>query len=360
MPVSSLKKTSWVSALCLSLAGCGGYSPFARHKDEYPASPTAPTPTSDPTSSPSAPPISTAPSPAGPICQAGQQAVGAHVTFLIDNSGSHNLTDCPNPRRLAALVTPEGESIERWQCEGQTSREAAVLSAFDALADVSAKDKGALAVSQMSIVQFPTPENYKTGSRVMNGAWISTGADSQAGKQAVAQAMTFTRTPLGSTPYGAAVDAANRIYSNVPADGKGRVAILVTDGEPTDKDPGAVSAAGKALLESGVDVITVFVTNGQARADRIAAHVNMITKWQTPPQPQFHAARYASFDQYLNELVGRNGHASLAQSISSQVAPQCVDQLNSICQRYVVEIGTAGDLANAFNQIIRSKVIKCL
>lgn len=348
-------------ALLTSLAACSGanFKGGSRGNDSPAAPPVAePTPSVSPT-----PPVASPKIPYGSTCSDGQQAIGANVTFLIDNSSSNGATDCPSATQIGTEAqTP------LMQCGAETNREKAVLSAFDILADASTRDGKDTAVSHISIVQFPaqvqnttTNSRIETGARVVTYGWLRT-SPSDANRSAIASAMQFSRDPYGSTPVGAAIESASNLFAAVANDGRARVVILVTDGEPTDRDPAAVANRATQLRQLGVEVITVFVTSGQTRADRQATHAQMLQAWEQESlktQKHWYAGAYTSFEAYLNGLLGRNGEASLIQKLSGPVDVTCVDKPGVICDRQIVEVSSSNDLTKAFQQIIRTKAIKC-
>lgn len=310
---------------------------------------------SPPSTTASVSPIPTTPASEAPICTPSQKSIGANIAFLIDNSSSNNVTDCPG-----ASKTGRFQDADVYTCSGETNREKAVLAAFDLLADVSARDAGPAAVSNISIVGFPAANNSVQTVQMATNGWVSTrpATENRAGLQG---ALQFTRQPMGATPYGTAIDAAGGLFAGVSDDARARVAVLVTDGEPTDRDPAAVATKAQALQAAGVEVITVYVTNSQSRVQREIAHQSMLTSWEQRSSPGhfYNAQRYQSFDEYLAEVFGRNGRVSLADSVTSKIVPTCVDAPGAVCQRWKVEIPDSSALANVVKQIIRTRAVRC-
>ncbi len=336
--------------LLLSLNACGPLSSKSSAKKTTKTNPIKETNTQSQT------PIPTSEAPVTPICAENQKSIGANIAFLIDNSSSNSGTDCPSPSKVGQYG-----GTDVFSCGAETSREKAVLAAYDLLADVSARDTSPMAASNISIVGFPAANNAVQTVQVATNGWVSTrpGAENRTGIQT---ALKFTRQPMGATPYGTAVAAANGLFSINSNDGRSRLAVLVTDGEPTDRDPSEVAVRAKALRDAGVEVITVFISTQQSRSQREAAHQAMLQSWEQQSQPNhyYNAQRYQSFDAYLNDVFGRNGRVSLSDSITSQVVPTCVDGAGSLCQRWKVEIPDAAGLSNVVKQIIRTRAVKCL
>jgi von Willebrand factor type A domain len=299
------------------------------------------------------PPIKTTPPPEGPVCSDAQKAIGANIVFLIDNSNSNAITDCPGRVDQGAVST----------CSGETNRGKSLLAAFDLLAEVSTKDDSPSAASNISIVEFPSAnQSYKMAT---NG-WVSS-RPVAASRPVIQTALGFTRQPIGATPYGSAIAAASNLFGAASNDNRSRVAVLVTDGEPTDRDPIGVAKSSLELRKAGVELITVYITNAQGRVQRVTEHEAMLRDWErislgATPSAHFYvgnANSYTSFDDYLGYIFGRNGHVSLGDSITSSVVPSCVDSPASVCQRWKVEIPSSSGLENVVKQIIRTRAIKC-
>lgn len=299
-------------------------------------------------------PFSTTPLDA-PVCAANQKSIGANVAFLVDNSSSNAATDCPG-----ATVARNINGADMYRCSQETNREKAVLAAFDMLADVSARDSSPMAASNISIVAFPAEGNAVQTVKIATNGWVSSrpAAENRTGIQT---ALQFTRDPFGATPYGTAIAAANGLFSVNSNDGRAKLAVLVTDGEATDRDPAEVADRAKALRAAGVELVTIFVGNSQNRAQRQAAHAQMLQAWDQRSMPghYYNAQRYQTFDAYLDDILGRNGRVPLVDAVTSQVVPTCVDAQGSVCQRWKAEINNSNELTTVVKQIIRSRAIKC-
>ena len=70
--------------------------------------------------------------PVAPTCS--EAPVGADVAFLIDNSSSNEVTDCPRPR-ATSRIKPNGTAI--FSCDAETNREKAVLAGYDLLNEIA-------------------------------------------------------------------------------------------------------------------------------------------------------------------------------------------------------------------------------
>lgn len=280
------------------------------------------------------PTISSDPATEPPVCQDQTRSIGAQIAFLIDNSQSNEATDCPFP---VATGSKNSNGGKLYRCELATNREKAVLAAFDFLQELAAKESdNTSAVSSVAVASFPATEfdGYKLQSE-----WRSAVLDQ---RSAVAQVMRFTREPAGQTPYGEALAGAQAVFSRAAADNRGKMAILITDGLPTDRNPSAVQAKADALRQSGVKVVTVYVTGSAQRQQRLADHRSLLNKfetiYQTSNQHWYEPGSYASFDQYVTAILG------LAQGIS---------------QNEVVEVADASALSKTLRSIISQQAIRC-
>ncbi len=343
----SLLITAAILPALLSLASCGN-AKFAAGGSGR----TAPTNPVAPVATP--PVISTAAPAAGPICADTQKAIGSNIVFLVDNSNSNSISDCPG-----AVASQQGGTT----CASETNREKSLLAAFDLLSEVSAKDVSPGAASNISIVEFPSANG---SSRIVTNGWISS-RPAAASRSSIQSALAFTRQPVGATPYGAAISAASSMFGASANDGRSRIAVLITDGEPTDRDPISVARNAAELRKTGVEVITVYIANAQSRAQREAEHENMLRAWESAwlaraPSAHYYVEAgngYTNFNDYLSYIFGRNGRVALGESVTSSVVPSCVDAPGSVCQRWKVEIPDSAGLENVVKQIIRTRAVKC-
>jgi hypothetical protein len=288
-------------------------------------------------------------------CKDDEVAVGAHIAFLIDNSNSNSATDCPSRRQIG-----NEQGVDLFECQAQTNREIAVLSAYEELAKVAERrNSNNLSSSNVAIASFPA-KNSTTDWRIHSNGWMTAKSSDL---NNVSSVMSFARQPFGITPYGAAMEAGRNLFNNVRNDGRAKVAVLVTDGEPTDRDPNSVASLGQALQSSGVKVITVFLTQGERRSEREAQHVSMLENfeavYQRANQHWFDSRVFSSFNDYINNLLGRNGQLSLIDRITSKQVASCQDG-STRCGREIVSVSDSSQLRAAFTNIIRSKAVQCV
>lgn len=312
-----------------------------------------PAPIVTPSPGPNPEPTST---PTPPQCTDKQVPVGAYVAFLVDNSNSNVSTDCPDGKKIGTF-----KGSDLYECGSATNREKAVIEAFKVLKE-SATSANAREESHSSvaIASFPTAENYVDGFAIKSpGNWLTTASAQESDLQ---KSLSFTRRPLGLTPYGAAMSAGNQLFGGVNDTSKARVAVLVTDGEPTDRDAGAVAQKAEELRAKGVEVFTVFVTNSQTRNQRIADHLAMLNDFNqrslADGRGPWYSQRYASMNEYARDLLGQGGSLSLVEKVTSKVDSACQDKDGARCERRIVEVGNAAALTNVFKTIMKS-VVRC-
>jgi hypothetical protein len=272
--------------------------------------------------------------PAEPPCQDQTRSIGAQIAFLIDNSQSNEATDCPFPVKTGAKSS-SGQPLYR--CELSTNREKAVLASFDLLQKIADNEPdNAEAVSAVAVTSFPATE--LDGFKVQS-TWRSAESDQRAG---LASLLRFTREPMGQTPYGEAMASAQSVFGSAASDARGKMAILVTDGLPTDRNPSAVQAKADELRQSGVKVVTVYVTGPAVRSERHADHRSLLSKfesiYQSSNQHWYDAGAYTSFEQYVTAILG------LAPGIS---------------QNEVIEVEDSAALEKALLSIVSQKAIRC-
>jgi hypothetical protein len=296
------------------------------------------------------------PPPPPPECKPEQKTIGADIAFLIDNSNSNAVTDCPEAKDAGLF-----NGVAVYECMAETNREAAVKAAFDLLSEIAAKESdNELAKSKLSIASFPSKENYVTGWTDQSKGWIETNSSN---KDQLTSVMAFSRKPSGLTPYLAAITGAENAFNKTTADGRAKVAVLVTDGEPTDSDPSAVETKASALRSQGIKVITIYVTGSESRATRIKNHTDMMRGINDNRLKQtgknWFAAAYASFTEYVTALVGNGTKPGLVTKISSQSDAACKDSDVGMCAREVYEVQKSEALKEAFLHVIKTQAIEC-
>ena len=324
-----------VTLALLSACNGGKFSGGSSKKGSPPGPVPVVTPTSPPTATPTIGPSPTTspgpiPSPTPSPIQPCSVDVpkGAHVMLIIDNSTSTADTDCPGRK----------SSGGRFTCDA-TNREAAGLAIFDRLSKIrEAHESDPESLSTVAIANF-TPE--RVGDTRFN-LTLEPHEVASAERGKVIEALAFTRRPYGDTPYRNAVTAAKELLDQIDAqygqDGKKRIVLLVTDGEPTDSDPAAVKALADQL-KARAEWITVMLTSGQSRQARLDAHRKIMTNYEQNYNngAGWRASHYATFDAYMIDVFALPG----------QIASR------------LVEVAAADQLKTVITDEIIKKVIEC-
>lgn len=289
-------------------------------------------------------------------CSDGKRTIGADIAFLIDNSNSNAVTDCPAAKKAGVF-----NGVDLYECQDQTNREKAVNAAYELLATIAAKESdNPLARSKFAVASFPSASDYVTGWTDQSKGWIDVTAENRGKMNSV---MAFSRKPSGLTPYMAAMTGATKAFEKASDDGRMKVAVLVTDGEPTDSDPSKVEAQAEALRSDGVKVITIYVTGSETRGTRISRHTTMMKDIDDSRFAQsgrhWFAAKYASFTDYMTALVGSGTKPGLVSKITSRSVESCKDTAAGLCAREVYEVQKSESLKDAFMHVIRTQAIRC-
>jgi hypothetical protein len=254
-----------------------------------------------------------------PKCNEIQTSTGINLTLLIDNSNSNAKTDCPDPKSLGQFRNTRTESFE---CQGQTNREIAASAAVDMLNSYRKDLKGF--VPELAIASFPNADEVTSGFDIRTDDWLTVEDNS---KDAVSKAMEFSRRPVGSTPYQAAMSAGIKLFNQMKDSTVPRLALLVTDGEPTDENAVQAKAVAKELRDLGVKIVTIFVTGNATRESRTAQHIQYL-------QNEGYSAAN------IDELMGRNGKKSLVDELSDEK----------------IEVADSKELEEVFKSVIKKSV----
>jgi hypothetical protein len=256
-----------------------------------------------------------------PTCTDQSTTTGAHFMFLVDNSGSMEETDCP------------GHSGSR--CTQQTNRETAILRAFDELQKIADKTSATTDQSTISIAKF-TPESIGGSYSSMSKDELLAVEVEAANRSQVADHMLFTRRPIGDTPYLNAIEGARALRDNIDGrfgeDKKRRVAVIVTDGEPTDRNPKEVFDEASKLRDEGVYVMTIMVGEGSPAQRRARHETRMKGKSYEGRRGGWVDESYTSFEEYMDDLM------NTSKTISNKVINiQTAGELESVIAKEIIK-----------------------
>ncbi|MFW7378826.1 MAG: vWA domain-containing protein [Oligoflexus sp.] len=253
------------------------------------------------------------------ICQSSEEYVGANFMFMIDNSGSMVEADCPS-----------GDAAD---C-GMTERERALLKAFDILTDATVSSElNEKAISSFSVAKF-TPEDRSLSIDEFHEPVQLTLETVPENRDELAEVLRFNRRPEGDTPYLNALELGLRIQSTPQINHDlQKVLILVTDGEPTDRQPSMVREKAQ---EFDGKIVTIRVNYRDLNAEgRRSEHLRVMSE----NYPDWSLDQHPSIDAYVDDLL------SLAGEIS---------------QDNVIEINSVNDLETKFFEDIIKKTVPCL
>ena len=255
-------------------------------------------------------------------CGKADKVTGANFIFLIDNSGSMTLTDCLNPNAKGI-------------CSEATEREKAILASFDRLVEITEQSENPKeAMSVFTIAKF-SPD-VRRGKITDINKPIYAQFETKASQRAkLAETLKFTREPKGDTPFEIAVQYTKR-FLDEQNNQKRNVAVLVTDGEPTDTNPDVTL---KNASQLPLDRFTIRInTKGDSINERYTSHKSIIEKYYTNDQNGW-TTNYEDIESYMNDLM------SLATNFS---------------QSMPIDIKSAKGLETAiFDEVIRTTINSC-
>ena len=223
-------------------------------------------------------------------CPSGSQRIGVNVAFVVDNSGSHSKSDCPQP----IPIGKDEAGNELSQCGVETNRERSVAYATSILGELG--QQGDSSHSFVSFATFPTTSS-------LNSKWYNASDDFGA----FSERLKVLRSPKGITPYNEGIQEALELFAQVKDQTKKNILVFVTDGFPTDKDPRETLRLAQTLRKLGVEIVAVMVTGKGSQELLREMHKGFILK-------HFHsswkAAHYKDYPSYFNALLGDGSSAS--------------------------------------------------
>ena len=236
-------------------------------------------------------------------CGKADKVTGANFIFLIDNSGSMAETDCSNPNANGI-------------CSEATEREKAILASFDRLVEIAEQSgKPEETKSVFTIAKF-SPD-VRLGKITDISQPVYAKFETIASERArLAETLKFTREPKGDTPFEIAVQYTKR-FLDEQQNQKRNVAVLLTDGEPTDTNPDAtLKNAGQLPL----DRFTIRInTKGESINERYTSHKSRIERYYTNDQNSW-TSNYEDIESYMNDLMSLATNFSQSMPIDIQSA----------------------------------------
>ena len=267
-------------------------------------------------------------------CPVGQDREGLNVVIVIDNSNSNGLSDCgldyadpPQRQCLNCGSDPSAQqpAVPLYQCLVKTNREKTVSSVAKMLKDLETQED---AVSHVSFAYFPT-----MGTATFTPRWYTASGEALFSSND----LDVLRRPNGTTPYLEGLEAAKSLFSQMPAgtESKGKVVVFITDGFPTDKDPDAVLKLASDLKATGVQIVSVIVTQ--------LSHQGVLRQKHRQFMMGFDE-RWPKDEVYFSKLLGNGAdQKGLLHSMSTWVS-------------YLEE---ASSLPQEVNKLVSAEAVKC-
>ena len=221
-------------------------------------------------------------------CPQGTSRLGGYVAFIVDNSESHNLSDCPKPRKIGVHPLNPQDFLE--ECTAQTEREKAVEYATSVLGSFGSEDKSI--TSMVSFANFP---NNKAPIK-----WMDATTD----RSALISQLQILRRPYGVTPYNQGLKSAIQIFRAAPptSNKTPKILVFITDGFPTDKNPKQTLALASQLKnQHKVKILSVMITGKVSQSTLREKHKAFLREF---PLDWMDSSYQRNHDAYILDLLG--------------------------------------------------------
>ncbi|MCY4380667.1 MAG: VWA domain-containing protein [Proteobacteria bacterium] len=235
-------------------------------------------------------------------CPSGTSRVGVNVVFIVDNSKSHRLSDCPNGKMYG-----HGQTAVK-KCQSETAREKAVSYSISILSEIG--KTGGQASSFVAFAHFPR-------SHQVSVRWHNASAPTAI--SSIKNDMKVLRTPAGVTPYNEGLSSALQLLSQITDTSKQKVVVFVTDGYPTDRNPKHTLAVAQQLKQLNTKILSIMMTGKQSQTRLRNKHLeNMRTAFIPSNWLQSYSGTQ---EQYFLELLGDGSlrYPGLLHNMSSEV-----------------------------------------
>lgn len=264
-------------------------------------------------------------------CKKGRTRKGGYVAFIVDNSESHNVSDCPSKTRLGAHPNNANDSV--YECRASTAREQAVQYATKILGSFGENDPKSQ--SHVSFAFFPEMKKNPRWYHPINE------------KNVLISDLRSLRQPLGVTPYNEGMASGVRIFSSLSSknskesgEKKQRLLLFITDGFPTDRSPSKTLELARTLRNThGVKIISVMITGESFTNQLRKKHERFMKKFPMSPEPWMDASYNRQFEPYFRDLLGDGTEAypGLLSNMSDEVIyiedskalPRAIDKITA-------------------------------
>lgn len=280
----------------------------------------------------------------------------ARIAFVVDNSGSMG----PDGTSPGTDPVTRNQTSLRQRMEAFTNRQQTLYNIINRTAELDAqalKLNSEFVGSAIGVATFPRSAGEYDSYRLMSGP--GSGAEAafprpmsdlkgvqitEQWKQTIWNALSFTHSPAGLTPYRAALEAGQRLLKDGrdPLDMRQDILFILTDGLPTDERPSLVRQLRAALTtrtrviyvsiyEAGKDV---YRQNEKAKRDLQAAFLDPQKLWARAPTGNdgFGAGDFERYWTALSTLPTEIADARYEVSASSQLL-QDLDRILEVERR---------------------------
>lgn len=288
-----------------------------------------------------APEIGDVPEGALDACRARYQAL--RIAFVVDNSASNNGE--PNKIQTDNVISGTDPIIGLGELV-YTRRQKAIHRTLLHLAQMDQKlraENDEFQGSAVGISYFPKDESIDGNGKyaMVSGevgvlpdlmtetSAIGTDPDSS---QALWDALKFTYTPRGMTPYKAALESAKKMLfdSRREEDTRPGLVMLLTDGLPSDDKLEPVRAVRRELGDTKIVLLSLYRTTGTSQEQRNAPARNKLEEYYHTRQ--WGASEFGTFQDYWNALLNLPGELIGDPSNEIRVNvnnDELIDQMNN-------------------------------
>ena len=252
-----------------------------------------------------------------------KDALGAHIAFVIDNSGSNGSdaeTDCPGMQRANGY----------YYCSQPTMREISVLESVEFLdAMTKAEPTNAQAESILTLISYndTRANTHLSNVSTRNGALAP-----------FTNAVQFARRPYGDTPLLRGLQNGYQALQNSLStnDPRAKVMIIVSDGYNTDRQLNPIYSISQQFRAAGGKIFAITNTDGKNKAERDQYFHNYMKQ-----RPNW-SSEYTN-QEYVARVVGENGHQPILKEISDAY----------------FEVDNANDIPKVMKKIVVEGAVSC-
>lgn len=245
------------------------------------------------------------------------------ILFVVDNSGSNGLKDGSiqsPPNYVGTDPVRKGKSARGIE-ETYTDRQNTIYDIFLHTMDLDSaalKTNPGFTGSEIGVVSFPKSEQDLSSYQNITGVAGSSFPDAMTGTKTIANnaekrtalwdALSFTYKPEGATPYYTALQAVDDYLVKTKAadDSRESIALLITDGLPTDEQPSKVRELRQSLgSKIALHILSVYRPGADINAQNSEAASALKVAFDTQNWGRRPGASdgFSTFDDYWKALL---------------------------------------------------------